>query len=56
MDKAQYIEEIVKTLENYSGENLKGINQLNMILVSLSTAQLEYLIELAQLLFGQSAK
>lgn len=56
MDKAQYIEAIVETLEKYNGENLKGINQLNMILVGLSAAQLEYLIELAQLLFGQSAK
>lgn len=56
MDKAQYIEEIAGLLEECNGETVASINMFSKILVTLSAAQLEYLIELATLLFCQPPK
>ena len=48
--------EATKLLEQCSLESTAKIYKLNQILVGLSAAQLEYLIELATLLFGQPPK
>lgn len=42
--------------EKCDTENLARIKRLNKILVTLSAAQLEYLLELSNLLFGQPPK
>lgn len=56
MDKAQHIQEIGDLLEKCSAENLMNVININKILVNLSAAQLEYLLELSTLLFCQSSK
>lgn len=56
MEKARYTKEIVELLEKCNEETIISINQLNHVLVGLSAAQLEYLIELTHLLFGQTPK
>ena len=48
--------EIAKLLDQCDTDSAAKIYKLNQILVSLSAAQLEYLVELATLLFGQSLK
>lgn len=56
MEKAQYIQEIVELLEKCSEGTTASIHQFSKILVTLSAAQMEYLIELATLLFCQPPK
>lgn len=56
MEKARYTQEIVELLEKCNEETIISINQLTHVLVGLSAAQLEYLLELAHLLFGQAPK
>ena len=56
MTKEQYIKEIIELLMNCNEETIISINHLNHILVELSAGQLEYIIELTSLLFGQSSK
>lgn len=54
--KEELMVETSKLLEQCDTESATRIFKLNQILVSLSAAQMEYLIELSTLLFGQSLK
>lgn len=54
--KEELMVETTKLLEQCNPESTVKIYKLNQILVGLSAAQLEYLIELATLLFSQSLK
>ena len=54
--KENYIKETAKLLEQCNPESAVKIYKLNQLLIGLSAAQMEYLIELATLLFGQSPK
>lgn len=56
MDKARYIQEMAELFEKCSVETVSSISQLNHMLVGLSAAQLEYLIELTDLLFCKPFK
>ena len=56
MENARDIQEIASLLEKCSNEKLKSIGQFDALLVGLSVAKLDYLIELANLLFGQSTQ
>lgn len=54
--RERYIEEITELLEKCDINSLERIYELNEILVNLSAAKMEYLIELSKLLFCQSAE
>lgn len=54
--KEELLIETTKILEQCNTESLKRIFSLNHILVGLSAAQMEYLIELSNLLFCQPPK
>lgn len=54
--KEELLIETTKLLEQCNSESLKRIFNLNQILVGLSAAQMEYLIELSNLLFCQPPK
>lgn len=54
--KEAHTQEILELLEKCSMETVSGIKQLNSMLVGLSAAQLEYLIELTGLLFHKPFK
>lgn len=54
--KENLIIETTTLLEQCSTESLTRIFNLNQVLVGLSAAQLEYLIELVNLLFCQPPK
>lgn len=54
--KEELMVNTTELFEQCSTESLTRIFKLNQILVGLSAAQMEYLIELATLLFGQSPK
>lgn len=57
MESQKYIAEIIELLNKCKDTDLlEKIYELNLILASLSAAKLEYLIELSNLLFGQSTK
>lgn len=49
--KERYIEEIMELLEKCNGETLERVFELNRVLVGLTAAQMEYLLELSNLLF-----
>lgn len=48
------IEELRQMFEQCSEENLERVVSINKCLINLTTAQLEYLLELSRMLFGQS--
>lgn len=48
------IEELRQMFEQCSEENLDRVVSINKCLINLTTAQLEYLLELSRLLFSQS--
>lgn len=48
------IEELRQMLEQCSKEKLERVVSINKCLINLTTAQLEYLLELSRLLFSQS--
>lgn len=54
--KERYIKEIMELLESCNVESLGRIFELNSVIIGLSAAQMEYLIELSNLLFCQSPK
>lgn len=54
--KDRYIGEIMSLLRKCNTDSLEKIYELNLILVSLSAAKMEYLIELSNLLFSQPPK
>lgn len=54
--KEELLVETTKILEKCNAESLGKIFELNRILVGLSAAQMEYLIELSNLLFCQPPK
>lgn len=56
MNKEDYICEINLLLGECSTENLVNVVDINKILVTLSAAQVEYLLELSTMLFCQSFK
>lgn len=54
--KEELLIEITNVLGKCTPESLESILELNRILVGLSAAQMEYLIELSNLLFCQPLK
>lgn len=52
----ELLHDISKLLEKCDLETLISINQISKVLVTLSAAQLEYLLELLNLLFCQPTK
>lgn len=56
MNKEDYICEINRLLGECSTENLINVVDINKILVTLSAAQVEYLLELSTMMFCQSFK
>lgn len=54
--KERYIKEIIELLEKCNVETLEGVFEMNRILVGLTAAQMEYLIELSNLLFHKPSK
>lgn len=54
--KEELLNETVNLMEQCNVDTLTRIFKLNQILVGLSAAQLEYLLELSNLLFGQPPK
>lgn len=56
MNKEDYICEINRLLGECSTETLANVVDISRILVTLSNAQVEYLLELSTMLFCQSFK
>lgn len=54
--KEKLLAENAELLRQCSAETVGSIVNLNKILVELSTAKMEYLVELVNLLFSQSSK
>lgn len=54
--KERYIEEIMELLKKCNAEALERVFELNRIFVGLTAAQMEYLIELSNLLFNKPPK
>lgn len=54
--KEKLLAENAKLLENCCTETVEKIFKLNTVFVGLSAAQMEYIIELSNLLFGQPPK
>lgn len=54
--KEKLLAENTKLLEKCNTETIEKIFKLNTIFVGLSAAQMEYIIELSNLLFGQPPK
>lgn len=52
----QLLSEVTALLKQCNAEKLMSITKINKILVGLSSAQLEYIFELSNLLFGQPPK
>lgn len=52
----ELLQDISELLEKCDLETLISINQISKVLVTLSSAQLEYLLELLNLLFCQPTK
>lgn len=52
----QLLSEVTTLLKQCNAEKLMSITKINKILVGLSSAQLEYIFELSNLLFGQPPK
>lgn len=48
------IEELRQMFEQCNEENLERVVSINKCLINLTAAQLEYLLELSRLLFGQA--